>query len=58
MPKVEPPHPAVFAVNWPGLGTSLIAQMENTFHYPGKSMSQFFPVKGKNLSFSSPTFRP
>ena len=42
----------------PGIGNGLSMRMENTFHFPGKSMSQFLPAKREKFSSSSATSPP
>jgi hypothetical protein len=39
-------------------GTSLPGREENIFHFPWESMPQFFPLGGKNFSFSLTTAPP
>jgi hypothetical protein len=45
-------NPGAFLMILRESGTSLSERMENTFHFSGKTMSQFFPLKGKNFSLS------
>src|SRR5450631_1563902 len=56
MPKVEMLNPRRFPKSCPESGTRCAGQVENFFHSTGKSMSQYFPLRGKNFSlFSAPS---